>query len=313
MVQTRRILRRGIGRPILFGSFTIFGPVLLSLLVLTLRPFDFWSIVIVSLCALALYFFSLPLFSFIDALDLRGGQLSFRRLISRRWIQKRLRELLIVRLVARLSTDEDGQRPRFEFVAASLHFIDNSMIFVPFDEFPGAWRLLSKFIKEPQTGFAFPLKLAGLALSEVHRHQGAPELGQSAGYNHPDDMTMTLYVYDHGKDVIPDGQSPVLQEELEHAKQGIMTFWSALTRGQIQIDHLEDRRLSMVSETDKDGVYSDYAIRLPEQTQRTRVYLTAVRGRFIKLRLTARWPLNAFDEQCQQIINQLKDELQEQV
>jgi hypothetical protein len=86
--------------------------------------------------------------------------------------------------------------------------------------------------------FTFPEEIAGAQRFNIADHESSqPGLGHSAGYRQGN-LTGTVYIYDDGKQSIPDDpQSPLVKAQLEQSRTDVLGLWQGVG---VKVDVKED-------------------------------------------------------------------------
>lgn len=86
--------------------------------------------------------------------------------------------------------------------------------------------------------FTFPEEIAGAQRFSIRDYESSqPGLGYSAGYSQGN-LTGTVYIYDDGKQSIPDDpQSPLVKAQLEQSRSDVLGLWHGVG---VKVDVKED-------------------------------------------------------------------------
>jgi hypothetical protein len=93
--------------------------------------------------------------------------------------------------------------------------------------------------------FTFPKEVAGAQRFSFRDYRSIrPGLGYSAGY-HQGNLTGTVYIYDDGKQSIPDDpQSPLVKAQLEQSRRELVGLWHGVG---VRIESRKTSRLRMLA------------------------------------------------------------------
>jgi hypothetical protein len=198
-----------------------------------------------------------------------------RARVTSLWIGGReldLRQLSEIRIRPELKPRPEGGAPRLDPATYNLGLADGERLFLGAADFPGAERLVTRAMRVPAEGFAFPVKLASACLVNWTRFVDDPRLGCSASYA-VEGGTLSIYVYRGDTAELPDGaESDAIEAELSKAAGDVIAMAG---RTSTPVRELERGRL---------GGFRRASFELGDR--RSLLYLTAQGGRFVKARFT---------------------------
>lgn len=138
------------------------------------------------------------------------------------------------------------------------------------------------------TGIAFPDTLAGYARVRVYDYEReSPGYGLSYGYNSPDGVAATVYVYTRGLEKIPsDVAHAVFDEERVRVVREITL--SARRRGDMTQQTLRETAKLKGAQGEIAVLVDAFSVAGPGGGRATSAWLWGARGHFVMIRMTRR-------------------------
>jgi len=280
-----RCQRQRLGRYAAIGLGFSLLPALVGAAILLFAPAGMFAWAGATICFLFAFLFFYPTLRMFQWIETDGLVIRGKRLFTRQLIERGVEVLAEIRVtLAQLA--EQGRDPALGAIRAYNYqflFRDRMFMFLSCLDTNSADPFVERVLADPGIGLRLPVVLGGAHLGGFVQFEEA-EMGRSYAYFGHGHLAVTIYIYE-APDGMPDGiEDPRLRDEFSDVQTIVTEIGRETDRPTPRV--VESMMTLGETPVAPPALCATFEIELGNEIAESRLYLTAFRGHYIKMRCT---------------------------